>query len=149
MDFVDHAVKYKGDDCLPWPHATNKGHGQVRYNGRTIGAHRLVLMLHSGPPSDPRMEAAHAPLICHNRLCVNPAHLRWATHAENMADTILDGTTQAGERSNLAKLTAENIRFIRSSSLTGPALAEMFGVDPSNVAKIRKRKSWAHLDRDN
>lgn len=145
MDFVNQAVASSTDECIPWPYSTNKGYGQIMHNRRPIGAHRLVLILHGGPPSDPKMEAAHAPGVCHNPACVNPRHLRWATHAENMADTILDGTTQTGDRSVTAKLTAADVQFIRDSSLPGKELAGMFGVDPSNITKIRKRKTWAHV----
>lgn len=146
MEFVRYAAGYEGGGCLLWPYSVNKGHGQVMHDGRPVGAHRLVLILHGGPPPSPELEAAHAPIICHNRACVNPAHLRWATHAENMADTILDGTTQRGERSRTAKLTDADIRFIRASRLSGTELGAMFGVDQSNIARIRRRETWAHVE---
>ena len=60
--------------------------------GQFVYAHRWVLELAVGPPPFDRAEAAHAPLICNNPSCVSPKHLRWATHAENMADTVIDGT---------------------------------------------------------
>ncbi len=146
IEFVHQAVASSTDECIIWPYSKNKGYGQVMQNRRPIGAHRLVLILHSGQPSDPKMEAAHAPGICHNRACVNPRHLRWATHAENMADTIIDDTARHGERAHNAKLTEDDIRFIRNSTLPGPELGAMFGVEQSGIARIRRRETWTRVE---
>lgn len=40
-----------------------------------------------------RREAAHDPIKCGNRLCCNPAHLRWATDDENREDRYGPGDT--------------------------------------------------------
>lgn len=91
--FVEEAATYEGDQCLEWPYAKNdKGYGQLQVGGRRVYAHRFVLELVSGPPPSEAMEAAHAPLVCHNPACVNPQHLRWATISENSRDRLLDGT---------------------------------------------------------
>lgn len=95
--FLLYAANYRGDDCLEWPYARGtNGYGHVHVDGITTTAHRVVLTLHRGDPPDPTLEAVHAPIVCHNPGCVNPRHLRWATHAENMADTIIDGTNTGG-----------------------------------------------------
>lgn len=39
-------------------------------------------------------EGCELPVICHNRGCVNPRHLRWGTRQDNIADRILDGTNR-------------------------------------------------------
>jgi hypothetical protein len=92
------------------------------------------------------MQAAHAPGICHNRACVNPHHLRWATIAENHADKIIDGTHARGERHPMVKLTAADVLAIRSSDRRGRALASEFGVHEATISDIRTRKTWAWLD---
>jgi hypothetical protein len=93
LRFVEYAVAAEATECIPWPYATNiHGYGVVRRDGRLIHAHRLALQLASGITPHRDMDAAHAPLICHNRICINPKHLRWATRSENLADKALDGT---------------------------------------------------------
>lgn len=94
LRFATAAAESATDECIIWPYAkTRAGYGTIR--SRSTTAHRLVLELVSGPPPGADMDAAHAPLICHNRACVNPRHLRWATRTENIADKILDGTMKA------------------------------------------------------
>jgi hypothetical protein len=82
-------------DCWEWTGSkrgsTWPGHG--RYGQLSIGtygrvsAHRYSYELHHGAiPSG--LEIAHT---CDNPPCVNPAHLRAMTHAENMADMVAKG----------------------------------------------------------
>jgi HNH endonuclease len=45
-------------------------------------AHRLVLWAYVGPPPVlGKYEALH---LCGNKMCVNPTHLVWGTHKQNM-----------------------------------------------------------------
>jgi len=44
-----------------------------------------------------------------------------------------------------AKLSEEDVIFIRSSDLSGTALASRFNVDKSTISDIRLRKTWKHL----
>ena len=49
-------------------------------------AHRVSLEIFVEPPEHDCMEAAHDPVLCPFKHCVEPAHLRWATRTENEAD---------------------------------------------------------------
>ncbi len=93
LAFARAAAETDTDECIVWPYRlTTDGYGRLDVDGKRLRAHRFVLELASGPAPGPGYEAAHAPVICHNPPCVNPAHLRWATRVENVGDKVLDGT---------------------------------------------------------
>jgi hypothetical protein len=51
----------------------------------TLFAHRVSLEVFERPPREGE-EAAHDPVKCPHRHCVNFEHLRWATRSENELD---------------------------------------------------------------
>jgi hypothetical protein len=66
--------------CWIWTGSRNEnGYGLFWGNGRTAGAHRVSYKWANGDiPAG--MQVDH---VCHNRACVNPAHLRLATTKQN------------------------------------------------------------------
>lgn len=69
------------DECWEWTASrTGDGYGNIRVNGRSLRAHRLVYELEIGriPPG---LELDH---LCRNRACCNPAHLEVVSHQENV-----------------------------------------------------------------
>lgn len=67
--------------CLEYTGTLNPdGYGQLTYQGRTHGAHRVAYMETIGP-IPPGLELDH---LCGNRACINLAHLEPVTHAENV-----------------------------------------------------------------
>lgn len=91
--FILAHVDYKGTDCLPWPFGrTRRGYGQLAHEGKQWRAHRLMCVLAHGQPPFEKAEATHS---CHNghEGCVNPNHLRWKTHQENIAESAALGRT--------------------------------------------------------
>ena len=145
LAFLMEAVQSDTDACILWPYGKQKGYGSVDFEGRRWRAHRLALTLHSGPPPSDDMDAAHAPVICHNRACINPLHLRWATPAENQYDRFLDGTDSSGEKSTTSKLTKEDVLGIRADQRSERAIAADYGIKSAHAGKIRRREKWKHL----
>lgn len=80
-DFVERGP---ADQCWLWQgNVNNDGYGRI---GREY-AHRIVCELTYGPPA-PDHEVLHS---CDNPPCVNPSHLRWGTHTENIRESFERG----------------------------------------------------------
>jgi hypothetical protein len=137
----------KTDGCWLWRGTPLKtGYGQFHLNYKTVRAHRISLQLHLGRDILPGFDVCHSPGVCHNRLCVNPTHLREGTRSENNADMILDGTITSGTRHPFSKLTDDSVRYIRANtSESQQQLATRFGVSRRLIQQILRGEVWKHL----
>jgi len=63
-----------------------------------------------------------------------------------MADTVIDDTHRRGERSNMARLTQDQVLAIRSDGRPQDTIAKDYGVSSSQVSQIKNRKRWGWLD---
>lgn len=137
---------YVGEACLIWPFSrTHKGRAQLR--AASGNAPRLMCTIAHGEPPSSTHHAAHS---CGkaNDGCIHPGHLRWATPKENEADKMLHGTRPLGEKSNLSKLTIDQVVEIRMRARGGETqreIAEEFGVKQSCISSIKNKVSWAWL----
>lgn len=59
--------------------------------------------------------------------------------------TVAAGECARGEANGATKITADNVRMIRSSPLSGPALGTLLGVDRTLIWQIRARRIWRHI----
>lgn len=141
---------YEGDDCIKWPFSvSDNGRGVVGVSGSRSGrsAPRAMCMAAHGEPPTPEHQAAHS---CGNGHlgCMNPRHLRWATHMENVADRASHGRDRRGTQINTNKLSEGDVREIRRrrGRQTGVSLAKEFGVTPAAISNIQTRKCWAWLE---
>ena len=67
--------------CWRWTGTRDRsGYGQMKYQGRRPGAHRVSYELFVGPVPE-GLELDH---LCRSPECVRPDHLEPVTHAENM-----------------------------------------------------------------
>lgn len=127
---------------------TGRCYVHLRRNGRGYmrAIHRLVLEVFVGP-RPPGMECCHFPdrNPSNNAL----ANLRWDTHKSNVADRVIHGTENRGERNGHAKLSAEDVRLIRTAAQEGERqnrIAARFGVSEATVSMAVRRLQWRHLD---
>lgn len=130
--------------CWEWTGYRQEGYGHVFDGIRDRPAHRVSWELHNGPIPD-GMVCRHD---CDNPGCVNPAHLRIGTHADNIADKVARNRQAKGEGNGRARLTAPQVLEIRRRGDAGEsrtALAREFGVDHRTIVYIIQRVNWRHL----
>lgn len=78
-----------------------------------------------------------------------PANLAWDTIRDNHADTISHGRTTRGVKNTQAILSEHEVVEIRRRGGSGEkhgAIAKDYGITPSNVSAILRRKSWGWLE---
>lgn len=146
-----HALKgHAGDDCVSWPYARDAlGYPFVSYNGGRHTASRVMCIIEHGDPPTPKHEAAHN---CGKGRdgCVNPRHLRWATHAENMEDRLAHGThNRGGQMRANHRLTADLVRAIREKRADGQSLSSIareISQPYDTVRAAASGRNWAWLE---
>lgn len=133
------------DVCLKWPFAVNaRGYGLAVIGGfQTIASRWMCILAHGEPPT-PKHQAAHSCGKGHEG-CVNPKHLSWKTHTENMADRKVHGTENIGERNGKTKLTVEDVLAIRAAPPHLKPLVEKYGMTKHSLSRIRTGKRWGHI----
>lgn len=141
-------VDQSGDGCWEWQAYRNaSGYGVVGVEGnKTKLAHRVAWELTQGPIPD-GLRVLHQ---CDNPACVRPDHLFIGTQGDNVADAVAKGRARGavGERNSKAKLTEDDVRFIRRLHGIGiprKAIAKVFGVNVSIVNAIGRRELWSHI----
>lgn len=145
--WIDAHKNYEDDDCIVWPfHRGGNGRGVVGAPPNRMSAPKAMCIAAHGLPPGENMQAAHN---CGNGHlgCMNPKHLRWATHADNVLDRADHGRDRIGTQINTNKLSEEQVREIRGRKGldTGVSLAKEFGVTPSTISSIYTGKNWRWL----
>lgn len=135
-----------GTGCWNWIGATKgrQGYGSLivgsRTDGsrRTVRAHRYAYEVFVGP-----VGSAYVCHRCDNPRCVNPAHLFLGTAKDNAHDRDRKGRTVfpprfKGSKAPWAKLTDEDVREIRSSTVSSRKLAPRYNISDSQLRAIRR-----------
>jgi len=127
------------NDCWLWTGTTTR-YPIYYQNNKQYYAHRLICEHYHGDMSG--LVTRH---LCGNALCVNPAHLRPGTQAENNRDKVLHGTTNKGKSNPNAKLTEQDVLDIRSSDKKTKVLAEHYNLGQEQIRRIKRRDMWTHI----
>ena len=132
--------------CWEWQGAkNNRGYGWFS-DGKRMLAHRWSYARYVGPIAA-GVEVMHT---CDNPPCVNPTHLRVGSHADNMADAASKGRSVQGERQAGAKLTEDDVRWLRSMPKAprqkAIALGVILGVEEHTVYSVQGYRSWKHVE---
>ncbi len=136
--------------CWLWTGCIVWGYGQFAYRDRQrVRAHRFSYALFVGPIKDGKMILHRRE--CGKRNCVNPNHLYMGTQKDNMRDRMIWGNsiTAAGERNGQSKLSEADVISIRNmrkyEKIRYKDIADIYGVDPSQIGYIIRRVYWKHL----
>lgn len=108
----------------------------VRIDGRLYLLSRIVMAGVVGRPLTADEQVLHS---CDNPKCINPAHLRIGTHADNMEDM------KVRRRSGQAKLMPDQVREIRQVPRYKGVLDDLaakFNVTPSAINAVRSRRNY-------
>jgi len=139
--FWEKVDKGSGNDCWEWIGAKSNGYGEIWYHGRHRRAHRVSWEWVNGP-------IPKGKFVCHkcdNRACVNPKHLWLGSIADNQRDMAMKGRSTIGERNPHSRLTEQDVREIRASSLKRCELAEIYDVGHQAISQVILRQNWAHV----
>jgi hypothetical protein len=137
------------EDCV---HSTyykdRNGYSLLRIAGKLEYHHRVSF----AAANNMSMEELRGKWIlhsCDNPACINPAHLRIGTPADNTADMMSRKRNgydaKPGSRNPGAKLTEDLVRAIRAERLTQVEIAKKYGITQANVSSIHLRKTWTHI----
>lgn len=145
------ASKVKFDrvtSCWNWIGNLAAGYGRIQLpnaksGGKGVGAHRVSYRVFVG-------QIPNGFFVCHrcdNPRCINPKHLFLGTPKDNTQDCIRKGRKAVcrGEQVTISKLTEDQVRRIKQSSLTQPELASQYGVNQSSISRILSGDNWRHV----
>lgn len=128
--------------CWLWAGGVHSiGYGVTTFRKLPLLAHRVAFALHTRLLM-PGEDVLHS---CDVPLCVNPAHLRAGSQAENNADMVRRRRQVEGVRHGRAKLTLENVLHVRAELAAGRRPADMarrYGVSIATIQNIGNRDSY-------
>jgi predicted XRE-type DNA-binding protein len=120
--------------CWPWKgyKRPNNGYAMFGENGSRTLVHRYAYQLVRGSIPE-RLMVLHS---CDNKSCCNPMHLRVGSIRDNTDDALERGQFYNAARIR-AKLSEEEVKYIRKMPLPQDDLAHMFGVTQGTISRIK------------
>jgi hypothetical protein len=129
----------------PCPNGLNRTYFYVRLSRpdkkQTIRLHGLVAAAFIGP----RPEGLHINHKDGNRHNNAADNLEYVTRRQNEDHAVLNALHAWGEKHGMAKLTEQNVRWIRESLSSNRLLADHFGVRIGTIQSVRAGRTWRHL----
>ena len=89
--------------CWEWTGSLRDGNYAFWANSKLVRAHRFSFQLHHNRLIEEGMCIMH--IVCDNRKCVNPAHLKEGTNQDNSTDMVNKCRSAKGEKQGASKLT--------------------------------------------
>lgn len=140
--FYKKVVKGDSNECWQWAGTKDKdGYPLLTFRKKLMRANRVALVISGVQISD----GQHACHSCGNNWCCNPDHLYAGSPRQNNNDKKQHGTHLEGEAVYCSKLTEQDVLAIRSMLGTNRVIGQIYGVSPSLVSMIKKKKIWRHV----
>lgn len=129
------------------------GRPYLRYNGKMQIAARAILLFIS-KIDNTELHALHT---CDNLKCINPKHLFWGSHSDNMKDMVKKKRSfgqkhpehMMGTKNPSVKLTETQVKEIyilaHEGKFSQQEIAEKYGIIHQQVSNIKLKKRWKHL----
>lgn len=105
--------------------------------------HIAVCTAFHGSSPDPTFEVGHLNGDTGDN---RPENLKWGSKVRNQWDRLGHDTHNRGTHCGTSKLTEQQVREIRTSSLSSYELAEVYPVSDRQIRAIVERKAWAWFD---
>lgn len=146
MDRFWQKISKESNGCWNWAGARHSrkdprnGYGVFRFDGKPMKAHRVSWLLLKGDIPN-GLQVLHK---CDNVQCVNPDHLFLGTQQDNIADMVAKGRNRDGSGIG-RKLTAEQVKSIRSDWRPSRIIAKEYGVGKSMVNYIKSGDAWSSV----
>lgn len=125
------------------------GYGHMSLNGKRYQAHRFAYEMARGtiPPGKLILHSCDVPY------CVNPAHLRVGTDADNVADKVARTPHKTITRAKLTEAQVKEIRSLYKTKKSGDkivrsnaiALGKRYGVSKATISHAALGLTWKHL----
>ena len=121
------------------------GKGYLRFAAHTENGKKLFFVHREVarryvPNPDNKPQVNH---IDGNKTNNNADNLEWVTNKENRKHAIENGLHTMGENCPWAKLTLDDVKFIRShKEIDKGKLAELLGVSKGTISDIQSGRSW-------
>lgn len=133
--------------CRVYTGAQSEGYGIHSWQGTPKRAHRLAWELANNQTIPIDIQVCHK---CDNPPCCEPSHLFLGTTQDNTQDRENKGRGPQEHRNPRAKLTADNVRDIRTrydeGGITIQSLADEYGLSKPAMWQAIRRKNWRDVD---
>ena len=129
--------KITGKTLKPQPNS--KGYLRVHIEGKLQFVHRLVAEKYIPNPNN--LEQVNH--IDGNKENNSVENLEWVSNLENRHHAVITGLHRSGEKIKTAKLTWEDVDFIRNHlEIPNTELAKKYDVSPSTISDVKNFRTW-------